>query len=117
MQAVAQIDGTPFKDFEQDLNGKITEKGDLSLRQAIRLALNNTDKSDEEKKLEYFGIINKIFATGLEEEVELTSDEIVLIHNKVKQRWSTEAFGFIYNVLEGKNTKFKLVEKVAHHQV
>lgn len=110
MQPVKSIDGEPFKDFEQEFDGKIKEKGDLSMRQAIRIALNHTpDKTDDEKKLEYFAIITKIFSADKETAIDLSSSEIVMIENKCKQRWGTEAFGFIHNVLEGKNTDFKIL--------
>lgn len=96
------------------LQSIVPKKAPLTIQHAIKTVL-RTDMSEQnghgrvpdphqDKKYEIFVLLGKI-ANMKESElgVVLEAEEITIIKERAKKYFSVEAYGFIYNFLEGKN--------------
>lgn len=99
---VLNLDGKEMK-----WNSEGSEKP-LSVQQAIRLALTaslDEDRAKGDDKFKYFSLAKKIMDAKKDADLELQSEDITLIKEKVGKFWGAELVGFVYNILEAKYEK------------
>lgn len=95
----------------------------LTVQYALRLAL-VTDLSKkvngqvvepdvhEEKKFELYELARKIVHAGpTDEPIVLESEEISLLKTRIKKMFDVVIYGFLHELLEGKNSDFNVVSK------
>lgn len=99
---VLNLDGKEMK-----WNSEGAEKP-LSVQQAIRLALTaslDDDRAKGDDKFKYFSLAKKVMDGKKDEDLELQSEEVTLIKEKVGKFWGAELVGHVYTILEAKYEK------------
>lgn len=115
---VKDIDGKIIS--ERDERGQVIKEKDgdrpLTVKKVIREALTSNIQSmqeDEKKKFEDYQIATRVHYADPEGSIELTSEEITQIKKKVSNVWGIEIYGFIVDLLEGRNKDYKPSENNA----